>query len=140
MLRLQQKQISISMSIIVLLNVETVPFHCLVVAMRDPGVMSDTKSYLFCIICQPTLLYGLDAVDLNNNMIKKLENAQGGIMKRVCGIPKRSYHTQLLQALNISSVNNMLINQSPHCILECLKLIPLYVTYVCTINYIYGFW
>ena len=77
--------------------------------MCYPGVMSDTKSYLFRTICQPTLLYGLDAVDLNKNMMKKLENAQGGIMKRVCGIPKRSHHTQLLQALNISSVNNMLV-------------------------------
>ena len=28
-------------------------------------------------------------------------------MKRVCGIPKRSHHTQLSQALNISSVNSM---------------------------------
>jgi len=64
---------------------------------------------MFRTICQSTLLYSLDAVDLNNNMIKKLENAQGGIMKRVCGIPKRSHHTQLLQALNISSVNKMLI-------------------------------
>jgi len=100
--------------------------------MCYPGVMSDTKSYLFRTICQPTLLYGLDAVDLNNNMIKTLENVQGGIMKRVCGIPKRSHHTQLSQALNISSVNNMPI-KSPHCILEFLKLIPLYVTYVCTI-------
>jgi len=42
-------------------------------------------------------------------MMKKIENARSGIMKRVCGIPKRSHHKQLLQALNISSVNNMLI-------------------------------
>jgi len=61
--------------------------------MCYPGVMSDTTPYLFPTICQPTLLYGLDAVDLNNNMIKTLENAQGGIMKRVCDIPKRSHHT-----------------------------------------------
>jgi len=79
------------------------------VGMCYLGVMSDTKSYLFRAICQPTILYSLDAVDLNNNMIKKLENEQGGIMKRVCGIPKRSHHTQLLQVLNRSSVNNMLI-------------------------------
>jgi hypothetical protein len=79
------------------------------VGMCYPGVMSDTKSYLFRSVCQPTLLYGLDAVNININMMKKLENTQGGIMKRVCGIPKRSHHTQLLQSLNISSVNNMLI-------------------------------
>ena len=33
--------------------------------------MSDTKSYLFRTICQPTLLYDLGAVDLNNSMMKK---------------------------------------------------------------------
>ena len=79
------------------------------VGMCYPGTMSDTKSYLFQSICQPTLLYGLDAVNLSSSMIKKLENVQGSIMKRVCGIPKRSHHTQLLQSLNISSVNNMLL-------------------------------
>ena len=77
--------------------------------MCYPGTMSDTKSYLFQSICQPTRLYGLDAVNLSSSMIKKLENVHGSIMKRVCGIPKRSHHTQLLQSLNISSVNHMLL-------------------------------
>jgi len=53
--------------------------------------MSDTKSYLFYSICQPTLLYGLDAVNININMVKKIENMQGSIMKRVCGIPNHSH-------------------------------------------------
>jgi len=69
--------------------------------------MSDTKSDVFRFICQPTLLYDIDAINVNINMMKKIENTQGGIMRRVCGISKRSHHTQLLQALNISSVNNM---------------------------------
>ena len=55
--------------------------------------MSDIMSYLFRTICQPTLLYCLNAFDLNNNMMKTFENAQGGIMQRVCGIPKRSHNT-----------------------------------------------
>ena len=58
-------------------------------------------------------------------MIKKLENVQGSIMKRVCGIPKRSHHTQLLQSLNISSVNNMLLKS-----VTSLYNRPLYETYV----------
>ena len=72
------------------------------VGMCYPGVMSNTKSYLFRTIGQSTLVYGRDAVDLNNNMMKQLENGIAGMIKRVCCIPKRSHHTQLLQALNIS--------------------------------------
>ena len=62
-----------------------------------------------CSICQPTVLCGLDAINKNINLMKTLENTQGCKMKRVCGIPKCSHHTQLLQVLNISSVNDMLM-------------------------------
>jgi len=33
--------------------------------------MSDTKSDLFRSICQPALLYGLDAVNININLMEK---------------------------------------------------------------------
>ena len=70
-------------------------------------------SYSFRTIYQPTLLYGVDdAVDFNNNMIKKkLENAQGGIIKLIIsGLGKRSHHTRLVVITDInyiSSVNGM---------------------------------
>ena len=66
--------------------------------------MSDTKSYLYRYICQPTLMYGLDAINFSAPVLNKLQNTQGSIMKRVCGIPKRSHHTQLLRALDITVV------------------------------------
>ena len=78
--------------------------------MCYPVVISDTKSYLFPTICQPRLVYGLDAFDLNNNMMKQIENAQGGIMQRLCGIPKCSHHTVITTikynyAYKISNLN-----------------------------------
>ena len=36
------------------------------------------------------------------------QNTQGSIIKRVCGIPKRSHHTQLLRALDITDVDSIL--------------------------------
>ena len=41
-------------------------------------------------------------------MVKQLENTQGAIMKRVCGIPKRSHHSQLLDALDIVRVDSLI--------------------------------
>ena len=78
------------------------------VGMCYPGIMSDAKSYLYSSICQPTLMYGLDAINLSAPMLKKLQNTQGSIIKRVCGIPKRSHHTQLLRALDITDVDSIL--------------------------------
>jgi len=48
--------------------------------------------------------------DLNNNMMKQIENAQGGIMQRLCGIPKCSHHTVITTikynyAYKISNLN-----------------------------------
>ena len=36
--------------------------------MCYPGIMSDAKSYLYRSICQPTLMYGLDAINLSAPM------------------------------------------------------------------------
>ena len=53
------------------------------VGMCYPGIISDAKSYLYRSICQPTLMYGLDAINLSAHMLKKLQNTQGSIIKRV---------------------------------------------------------
>ena len=61
------------------------------------------------MICQPTLLYGLDAVNPSSSMIKKLENVQGSIyeksMRYTRYLKVLTIHRQLLQSLNISPVN-----------------------------------
>jgi len=41
------------------------------IGMCYPGVMSDTKSDLFRFICQSTLLYCLDVVNINISKMKQ---------------------------------------------------------------------
>ena len=53
------------------------------VGMCYPGLASDTKSYLFKTICQPTLMYGLDAISVSDASIRKMDSTQGSIMKRL---------------------------------------------------------
>ena len=93
------------------------------VGMCYLGIMSDAKSYLYRYICQTTLMYGLDAINLSAPVLTKLQNTQGSIMKRVCGIQKRSHHTRLLRAIDIPDVSRLEAsyrNQYPHYILVFL--------------------
>jgi len=94
MLLLLLKQNSISMLIIALPYVEIPPIPVSYRYMCYPGVMSDTKYYLFHSICQQTLLYGLDVVNININMMEKMgKNAVWINEKSICDIPKRPHHT-----------------------------------------------
>ena len=51
--------------------------------MCYPGLQSNTKSYLYKTICQPTLMYAAEALPFSDTLINKLQNTQGSIMKRV---------------------------------------------------------
>ncbi len=72
------------------------------VGMCYPGLNSDSKVRLFKSICQPTLMYGTDCLALSNTCIERIQSTQGGIMKQVCGLGKRSRHSAMLQALDIT--------------------------------------
>ena len=52
------------------------------IGMCYPGIMSDAKSYLYRSICQPNLMYGLDAINLSAPILTKLQNTLGSIMKK----------------------------------------------------------
>jgi hypothetical protein len=78
------------------------------VGMCYPGLASDTKAYLYKTICQPTLLYGLDYLPVSDGLIRKMDSTQGSIMKRVCGLAKRSHHSRLIRALGIENTTLML--------------------------------
>ena len=67
--------------------------------------------HVFKSVCQPTLMYGLDAISLSKSSLKQLESAQAGIVKQVCGLPKRHHHTDLLSSLSVNTCKNV-INQS----------------------------
>lgn len=80
--------------------------------MLYPGASADVQAYLFKHICQPTLLYGLDCMKLSRNDFVKLESVQGKLIKQSLGLSKRSHNTQLLAALNIHKVEDIVINNT----------------------------
>ena len=75
--------------------------------MLYPGASTDVQSYLFKSICQPTLTYGADCINITDNDILKLDSAQCKLIKQSLGLSKRSHNTELLRALKIKRVNDI---------------------------------
>ena len=75
--------------------------------MLYPGASTDVQSYLFKSICQPTLTYGADCVNITDNDILKLDSAQCKLIKQSLGLSKRSHNTELLRALKIKRGNDI---------------------------------
>ena len=81
------------------------------VGMPYPGLNTNSKVHLFKTICQPTLMYGVESLDLSNKCVNSIQSTQGCIMKQVCGLSKRSRHSAILQALDITPAS-VYINDS----------------------------
>jgi hypothetical protein len=80
------------------------------VGMSYPGLASDVKAYLWKTIGIPMMSYGMETVPLSEQNIKTLRSAQGGVIKRVMGIPKRSHHSKLVEALGITPIETIISN------------------------------
>ena len=72
-----------------------------------PGVSSGVKSYMWNSTGVPSLTFGLDCVSLSKQNFQQLESAQGTMIKNSLGLGKRHHHTQLLSALNITNVSEV---------------------------------
>ena len=73
--------------------------------MAYPGLNTLSKTHLYKTICKPTLMYGIESLNISNKCVKELQSTQGFIMKQVCGLSKRSHHSGLLQAVKVESAN-----------------------------------
>ena len=82
------------------------------VGMSYPGLNTDSKVNLYNTVISPTLMYGLECINLKSKDTARVQSTQGTIMKYVCGIGKRSHHTVLLQALGISNAENVIADRS----------------------------
>ena len=51
-----------------------------------PGVSSDVKAHLWKSVCQSTLGYGCESINMNKSNITNLETCQGNIIKQNLGI------------------------------------------------------
>ena len=56
--------------------------------------------------------YGLDLLDISRTSLTKLESTQGTLIKPAMGIGKRSYHSKLLEAMDISTVKLIVQNMT----------------------------
>ena len=80
--------------------------------MCYPGLCSEAKSHIWKTVCSPVLTYGLECVHINKTGINKMESMQGRCIKEAMGIPNRSHHSDLLTALGISKVYNIVAKNS----------------------------
>jgi len=109
------------------------------IGMSYPGLNTKSQVHLYKTICLATLLYGVDCLSTSVNNVANIQSTQGNIMKYVCGLIKRSHHSNFLQALGITGANTILIeynkslftriflNDSPTRNL-CVYFIDLFVT------------
>ena len=78
------------------------------VGMSYPGLASGAKTYIWNSIGAPIMTYGLDCVTLSKGQLRQLKSAQASTIKRVMGIPQRSHHSNLLQALRVQNIHDII--------------------------------
>ena len=75
--------------------------------MCYPGAKSTTKHYYFKSVCQPTLYYGIECLDVGERLLSSVHSAQGAVVKNISGLDKRAHDSALLEALNIDHASDI---------------------------------
>lgn len=76
------------------------------------GVKPDVATHLFLVGVRTVLTYGCEAIHLSPSCIKKMESAQGKLVKAFLGLRKWSHSSPLLRALSIPSISQTLAHRS----------------------------
>ena len=76
------------------------------IGMCYSGLNSSSKMHLFRSVCQPTLMYGVECLNISSKHVHILNSAQGSVVKHVPVLSVRARHTALLQALDISQAGD----------------------------------
>ena len=74
------------------------------VGMSYPGIHTDIKAHIWKTVGTPTLLYGMDSLSLSPKDCNILSSTATSLIKSVLGLPKRSHHSNILEALDIPSI------------------------------------
>ena len=72
------------------------------VGILYPGASVNVQSYLYKHICQPSLTYGLECINIPDKDLQNLNTVQGKLIKQSLGLSKYSHNTQLLEAISIT--------------------------------------
>ena len=73
-------------------------------------VNSDVKAFLWKSIGCQILIYGMKSIDLSRSDLKQLKTTQGNVIKQIMGVKKRAHHSNLLKALKIPPVEEVIAN------------------------------
>ena len=65
-----------------------------------PGLSTEVKVHLWKTVGLPSLLYGMENLELRAKDLREPEKLQSSIVKRTTGLPLRCHHTHLLNAVN----------------------------------------
>ena len=87
-----------------------------------PGLNCEVKTHLWNTINCPVLTYGLETIDLSKAELDDLKSAQGTTVKRGLGLSKRSHYHRVLQACNITPIEEVIANNTArlyHNIFQC---------------------
>jgi len=69
------------------------------------GVAPEVSAHMYSVGVRTVLTYGCEAIRLSPTTLKKLESAQGKLVKGFLGLRKTSYTTPLIQALRIPPIS-----------------------------------
>ena len=73
-----------------------------------PGLSCVVKNHIWNTINCPVLTYGLETLQISKTELNELKSTQGSIIKRGLGLSKRSHYHCVLQACNISPIENVI--------------------------------
>ena len=87
-----------------------------------PGLHCEVKTHIWNTINAPVLTYGLETLNITNSEMYELKSTQGSIIKRGLGIGKRSHYHRVLQACDISPIEQVIADNAAslfHKIFKC---------------------
>ena len=83
-------------------------FRLTSIGMSYPGLRADAKAYIWNSVGAPALLYAIECIPLSISQSNHIKYVQGSIIKKVIGFSKRSHHSPLVHALDISTTEELI--------------------------------
>ena len=81
------------------------------IGYRNEELCPAVKAHIWKTIGAPSLLYSMCTGPLSNSELKRLESFQGQMVKSSLYLGKRSHHSNLLKAVNISKISDVIKQQ-----------------------------
>lgn len=98
-------------------------FHGLrALGLPYPGCDTHVKRYLLRSICQPVLLYGTETIALSPHSMRHLNTTFNNLVKRSLGLSKRSRSSNVLNAMSLPCVSDLIKHYSSSLLHRIFKI------------------